>query len=128
MLGRTILLLSVSGAAALGLTACANAPSMALERARAAVAAAQADFGVARHAPAELLRATEALARADSVWRKTHDEAQTNHLAYMAGLQAEAAARMARSHRVASGARPADPEGTDRISLRAGAPAPAAGR
>jgi multidrug resistance efflux pump len=128
MLARTIVLLSAIGAAALVLTGCASAPSMALERARVAVAAAHADPSVARHAPAELLRATEALAHADSVWRKTHDEAQTNHLAYMAALQAEAAARTARSRLVAAGARPADPEGVDRISLRVGAQAPAAGR
>lgn len=128
MLERTIVLLSAMGALALALTACASAPSMALERARAAVAAAHADPAVARHAPAELLRAAEALAHADRVWRKTYDEAQTNHLAYMAALQAEAAARAARSRLVASGARLADPEGVDRISLRAGAQAPAAGR
>ncbi len=125
MLARTVVLFSAMGALALALTACASATSMALERARAAVAAAHADPAVARHAPAELLRAAEALAHADRVWRKTHDEAQTNHLA---ALQAEAAARMARSRLVAAGARPADPEGVDRISLRAGALAPAAGR
>lgn len=104
----------------MGLAACSTAPSLALERARASVGSAIADPAIVRHAPAELQRAVDALAHADSLWRKTRDEAQTNHLAYMAVLKAEAAASAARTRTVATGTRLVTAD-VDQFSLRADA-------
>lgn len=119
---RSTTVLAISAMAAGFLSACATAPSMALDRARTTVGAASADPAVARHAPAELKRATDALAIANGIWSKTHDEAETNHLAYMAALQAEAATSAARSRMLTANIRTAG-SGTDQISLHTDTPA-----
>lgn len=120
MLARTTVL-AISVMAAGVLSACATAPSMALERARAAVSTASADPSIARLAPLELKQATDAMAHANGVWSKTHDEAETNHLAYMAAKQAEAATSVARTRMLAANIRTAN-SGTDQISLRTDTP------
>lgn len=117
MLRRTTVL-AISVMAAGLLSACATAPSMALDRARLAVASASADPAVARHAPTELQQATEALARANSAWGSTHDEAETNHLAYMAAMRAEMATNAARTRMRDSSIRTASTD-TDRVSVHA---------
>ena len=113
---RSTTVLAISAMAAGFLSACATAPSMALERARAAVNTASADPAVTRHAALELKQATEALAQANGIWSKTHDEAETNHIAYMAALRAEAATSAARTRMLAANIRTAS-SGTDQISL-----------
>jgi hypothetical protein len=113
---RSTTVLAISAMAAGFLSACATAPSMALERARTAVGTASADPAVARHAALELKQATEALAQANSIWSKTSDEAETNHIAYMAALQAEAATNAARARMLAANIRTAN-SGTAQISL-----------
>lgn len=116
-LRRTAAVLAAGAAAAGSLSACATAPSMALERARAAVGAASANPAVALHAPLELQQAAQALAHADGIWRKTHDEAETNHLAYMAARQADVATGAARNRMLAARIRESS-SGADRISLQ----------
>lgn len=116
-LRRTVAVLAAGAAAAGFLSACATAPSMALERARAAVGTASANPAVALHAPLELQQAAQALAYADGIWRKTHDEAETNHLAYMAARQADAAMGAARNRLLAARIRESG-SGADRISLQ----------
>ena len=118
---RSTTVLAISAMAAGFLSACATAPSMALERARAAVGTASADPTVMRHAAVELKKATDALATANSIWSKTHDEAETNHIAYMAALQAEAATSAARTRMLAANIRTAS-SGTDHISLHTETP------
>lgn len=117
MLRRTTVL-AISVMAAGFLSACATAPSMALDRARAAVATASSDPAVARHAALELRQATEALSQANSVWSKTHDEAETNHVAYMAALRAEMATNAARTRMLEANIRTAS-SGNDRVSMHA---------
>jgi len=113
---RSTTVLAISAMAAGFLSACATAPSMALERARTAVSTASADPAVARHAALELKQATDALAQANRIWSKTSDEAETNHIAYMAALQAEAATAAARARMLAANIRTAN-SGTAQISL-----------
>lgn len=113
---RSTTVLAISVMAAGVLSACATAPSMALERARTAVGSASADPAVARHAALELKQATETLALANSVWSKTHDEAETNHVAYMAAMRAEMATNAARTRMLDANIRAAS-TGTERISM-----------
>jgi hypothetical protein len=115
MLRRTTVL-AISLMAAGFLSACSTAPSMALERARTAVGTASADPAIARLAPLELKQATEALAQANGIWSKTKDEAETNHVAYMAALRAEMATDAARTRMLDANIRTAS-SGNDRISM-----------
>ena len=98
---RTSALLAASAAAMLA--ACgANPPNPALEEARRAVNQAAATPAVAERAALELKAASDTLARADRVWAQDGDQAETEHLAYLARqraaiAQAQAQARNADS-------------------------------
>ena len=98
---RTSALLAASAAALLA--ACgANPPNPALEEARRAVNQAAATPAVAERAALELKAASDTLARADRVWAQDGDQAETEHLAYLARqraaiAQAQAQARNADS-------------------------------
>ncbi|HET6520940.1 MAG TPA: OmpA family protein [Geminicoccaceae bacterium] len=68
--------------------ACASGPNPAVESARAAVQAAQADPTVVQHAPIPLREAEQALDRAERAEQGDADEAEVAHLAYLAEQQA----------------------------------------
>lgn len=96
-LHRTTALISTLIAAGL-LAACASTtPSMALVQARQDVERTAASPTVVQYAPLELKAATDALARAERVWSDGRDEAETNHLAYLARQRAEIASNTARA-------------------------------
>ncbi|WP_280156209.1 OmpA family protein [Piscinibacter sp. XHJ-5] len=72
--------------AALALAACASVPdrNVLLDDAHRIVAQAAASGEVNRYAQTELMRAREALARADLAWSDKRGDADVNHLAYLA--------------------------------------------
>ena len=91
-------------AMAAALTACASVPARnsALDTARSRHAAAQSDPQVAKLAPEEMQRASEALRVADLAWTDKESTTTVDHLAYLAGqrvtiAQETAASRAAQS-------------------------------
>lgn len=101
------------------LAACATTgPSPALEQARANVSRVGADPIVGQYAPLELKEAHDALLRADRHWADKHDEAETNHMAYLASQRAQIAANAARARMLDANLQSASAE-ADRIRLEA---------
>lgn len=101
------------------LAACASrAPLPALEDARNAISTAAVDPAVTQFAQLELKQATDALAKADRQWTDDHDEAEGNHLAYLARQRAEIATNTARSRQLEAALKEAGSE-ADRIRLQA---------
>lgn len=101
------------------LAACAaRAPLPALEEARSAISTAAVDPAVTQFAQLELKQATDALAKADRQWADDHDEAEGNHLAYLARQRAEIATNTARSRQLEATLKQAGSE-ADRIRLQA---------
>jgi outer membrane protein OmpA-like peptidoglycan-associated protein len=82
---------------ALVLGGCATAPprNVYLEDAHRAYDQASASAEVARFGQGELVRARDALARADQTWNDRRDDAETNHLAYLALQNTQLAMNMA---------------------------------
>lgn len=87
-LPTTRALLGALAAAGL-LGACSSVPerNASLEAARAAISAGQSDTLLQRHAQPELRQAVAALARADAAHQARDDQADIEHLAYMAARQ-----------------------------------------
>lgn len=111
--------LCCSLAAAGLLAACASTPpSASLEQARATVSAVAGDPIVNQYAPVELKEATSALARAEREWADDRDNAETDHLAYLARQRAEIATNAARSRQLDANIQQAGSE-ADRIRLQA---------
>ncbi|MBP8091690.1 MAG: OmpA family protein [Giesbergeria sp.] len=101
------------------LSACASrAPLPSLEQARSTVERTSADPAVGRYAQLELKEARDALARADQVWNKDHDQTETNHLAYVAERRAEIASNTARARDLEAQVQQTGSE-TDRLRLQA---------
>lgn len=96
-------------AIAAALTACASVPARnsTLDLAHSRYASAQSDPQVARLAPEEMQRASEALRVADVAWTEKQSAATVEHLAYLAGqrvtIAQETAANLA-SQAVTAGA------------------------
>lgn len=80
-------------ATALMLGACSTTPqrNAMLDEARDAFDRAAANNQVAQYAPAELGRARDALARAESAWKDRQEDTDVNHLAYLAQKRAQVA-------------------------------------
>jgi len=87
----------VGGIAALTLVACSSVPdrSQALDDARRAVEQASTSSEVNRYAQAEMVRAREALVRADRAWGDKADKDEVAHLAYLAAQNAQLAMNVA---------------------------------
>lgn len=101
------------------LAACASTtPLPALESARSTVNTAAGNPSVNQYAQLELKQATDALAKADRQWADDHDEAETNHLAYLATQRAEIATNTARARQLDADIKQAGGE-ADRIRLQA---------
>lgn len=85
-------------ALAVAMTGCAMAPkgNIRLEEAMSAQARLLSEAGVVELAPAETMRAREALERAVATWESREDSALVDHLAYVARQRAEIAAQVAR--------------------------------
>jgi outer membrane protein OmpA-like peptidoglycan-associated protein len=86
------------GLLALSLAACAHHPSPDLLRAEGDVRAAEADPLVAEHAPLLLQDARADLERAQRADRRGADEAELDHLAYLASRRVEIARVSAEKH------------------------------
>lgn len=89
--------LANSMAVAFALTACSTTPprNSALDSAHRSFEQATANADVGRYAAGELMRAGEALARADKTWNDRGEEQETNHLAYLANQRAQVAMNVA---------------------------------
>lgn len=85
--------LAGSIAAALALAACSTPPqrNSYLEDAHRSFDQASSNSQVTQYAQGELVRAREALQRADKAWSDNHDEQETGHLAYLAQQRAQVA-------------------------------------
>ncbi|RRD55814.1 DUF4398 domain-containing protein [Comamonadaceae bacterium OH2545_COT-014] len=106
-------------AAALALSACGTrGPNPALEDARTAVNRTAADPVVAQRAPLELKAATDTLARADRIWTKDGDQAETEHQAYLARQRAAIADALAQSRAADAQVQQASGQ-ADRLRLQA---------
>ena len=119
---RTSALLAASAAALLA--ACgANPPNPALEEARRAVNQAAATPAVAERAALELKAASDTLARADRVWAQDGDQAETEHLAYLARQRAAIARALGRCRQTVwrEIARNTDPDGVYRAPVASAA-------
>ncbi|MDO4682902.1 MAG: OmpA family protein [Lautropia sp.] len=91
---RGVLALSVASALVLG--ACASTqPNPVVEQARSHVDKVAAQPEVAGRAALELKAAKDTLARADKVWTGDKDQAEAEHLAYLATQQASTAEALA---------------------------------
>ena len=91
----------VLATACIALACSTPTPPGALTQAQAAYQKAAADPAIKQEASVELYEAEQALDRAQSEWNKTHDQAETEHLAYLANRRVEMAQRWA-SGRVAA--------------------------
>jgi outer membrane protein OmpA-like peptidoglycan-associated protein len=112
-------LLVMSALAAGVLAACANnMPNASLENARVSVNQTADNPEVVRRAPLELKAARDTIDKADGVWRNNRDEAEVNHLAYLAKQRAEVARNLARSRQVDEDVKDANSTG-DRLRLEA---------
>lgn len=82
-----------AAAGAIALAGCQTVPPVNpdLEAARSAVAQARSDPAAARSASVELDNAQQALRRAETAWADRRDNAETQHLAYLARRRAETA-------------------------------------
>jgi outer membrane protein OmpA-like peptidoglycan-associated protein len=89
--------LASSIAVALALGACSSIPSQnsALDSAHRSFEQATANADVGRYAAGELVRAREALDRADKAWSDRREDQETNHLAYLANQRAQVAMNVA---------------------------------
>lgn len=107
-----------SVAAALTLTACSTTPprNSYLDDAHRSYDQATASADVSRYAQGELVRAREALERADKAWNDKRDADETGHLAYLANQRAQIAMNMAAQR--AADAR-VETAGVERERLRA---------
>jgi outer membrane protein OmpA-like peptidoglycan-associated protein len=87
-------------AALMTLTACQTTPPRlaSLEDARRVFQDASANPEVTRSAQLELERARKALYQAEVSWKEKKDEAETNHLAYLATQQSKVAINVAMQH------------------------------
>ncbi|MDO5103170.1 MAG: OmpA family protein [Lautropia sp.] len=91
---RGVLALSLASAMVLG--ACASTqPNPVLEEARTQVDKVSSEPEVARRAALEMKAAKDTLARADKAWTADKDQAETEHLAYLATQQANTAQAIA---------------------------------
>jgi len=84
------------------LGACATSPAPPpadLAQARSVVHSAELDPGVLSNAPLELKRATDALARADTLWAKREPLSEVSSAAYVADREARAAVAIAQAKR-----------------------------
>ncbi len=110
-------------AAAIGaifmLGACAAPqPNQNLEAARSTVNQAAADPVVVKQAPLELKQAQDTVAHADVVWSHDKDEAEVNHLAYLAKQRAMTATQFATARDAQERVKTAQAD-RDRLQLQA---------
>ncbi len=114
-LTSVVMALLVAGA----ISACAStAPNPAIENARAVVTQTAAIPEVNRRAPLEIKVARDSIDRADASWKNDHDEAEANHLAYLATQRAEIARYLARSRQVDEDVKDAN-SASDKLRLEA---------
>ncbi|HEX6707304.1 MAG TPA: OmpA family protein [Albitalea sp.] len=106
------------GITAIALAACSSVPdrSQALDDARRVVDQASASSEVNRYAQAELVRAREAMSRADRAWSDKADKDEVGHLAYLAAQNGQLALNLAAQR--SADAR-IETAGTERERLRA---------
>jgi outer membrane protein OmpA-like peptidoglycan-associated protein len=86
-------------AAVLAFTACASPTPGALLDARSAYDRAEQSPDVTRYAPVELYEAQRALERAEAEWTREEDEAETEHLSYLAHRRVEIATEWSKGRR-----------------------------
>ncbi|KAF1050233.1 OmpA family protein [Xylophilus sp.] len=114
---RCLPALAAAVSTAVLLSACGSiGPNVALEDARNTVASTGSDPDVVSRAPVELKAARDALQRADQVWNKDHDDAETTHLAYIASQRAAIARNAAQQRRADDEIKTAGSD-TDRLRL-----------
>lgn len=92
---HSVVLVGVLVIAAALLSGCAGRSDASLEEARRAVAEAGADQDVATHAAQPLAEAEQALTRAESAFDAGADQAEVDHLAYLAKQRASIAQAVA---------------------------------
>ena len=88
---RSFLKSAGTGATLMFLAGCSATTPVALEQARVNVAQAQRNPEITAHAPVALHEAEQSLANAEETWKKTENETEVEHLAYLTNKKVQIA-------------------------------------